>query len=442
MMSKGVLKKVLAELKREKIEFINFQFSDIFGKVKNVRAPAGRGKECLENGVWFDGSSIQGFTRIYESDALLIPDVNTLIIEPNKREASFICDVWLPQKNNKIVPFEGDPRFILKKQIDEARKLGFIYNTGPEIEFFVVKKDNQRCLIPQDKAGYFDLSGDKGREIRKEIMKSSEKMGIKISTGHHEVAEGQSEIDVCYGPALEIADKIIRLKTIIQETAVRFGYIATFMPKPIAGMNGSGMHIHQSIFDQQGNNLFYKKDDKYNLSNVAYWFIAGQINHARALSAIVAPTVNSYKRLVKGYEAPVYICWGQNNRSAFIRIPRFASHRTSACRVELRCPDPSSNPYLAFAGMLAAGLDGIKNKIKCPEPVEENVYLLSSSEYNQRNIKTLPASLREAINELKTDEILMDALGSHLSREFIKAKIQECEEFRLEVTPLEAEKYL
>ncbi|MCD6550506.1 glutamine synthetase [bacterium] len=442
MLSKKSVEKILIEAKAKQIEFVNFQFSDIFGKVKNVRIPSERLKTALENGVWFDGSSIQGFTRIYESDALLIADKSTFIIDKEKKEASFICDVWIPTKNNTVIPFEGDPRFILKNQIRKAEELGYVYNVGPEIEFFVFKKTQEGDLIPQDEASYFDLSGDKGTEIRKEIVRAAKKAGIEVSAEHHEVANGQSEIDICYGPAIEIADKIIRLKTIIQEVVARFDCIATFMPKPMTGLNGSGMHIHQSIFDKQGNNLFYNKKDRYNLSDIAYQFMAGQIYHARSLSAIVAPTVNSYKRLVKGYEAPVYICWGQNNRSAFIRIPRFAPHRTNACRIELRCPDPSSNPYLAFAGMLAAGLDGIKNKIECPQPIEENVYLLNNSEYRQRNIKTLPTSLREAVNELEKDEVLMNALGSHLSREFIKAKIQECEEFRLEVTPLEIEKYL
>jgi len=442
MIPKQEIRKVLARLEKAKIEFVDFQFSDIFGKVKNVRVPSERAKDSLENGVWFDGSSIKGFTRICESDALLVPDIDTLVINSESKEASFICDVWVPRKENKLTPFEGDPRFILKRQIKKAKKLGFVYNTGPEIEFFILQKDQKGNLIPLDNAGYFDRSSDRSSEIRKRIMEMCKKAGIRVSSDHHEVAKGQSEIDICYGPALEIADKIMRLKTIIQEVVLESGYIATFMPKPIAGTNGSGMHVHQSLFSLEGENLFYDPNDKYNLSSLAYHFIAGQMAHARALSAIVAPTVNSYKRLVKGYEAPVYICWAQNNRSAYIRIPRFPPHRKKACRAELRSPDPSANPYLAFAGMLAAGLDGIKRKLVCPQPIEEDVYHLSNEVYKQRHIQTLPASLREAIDELKNDKVLMKALGSHLSQEFIKSKLQECEEFKSEITPLEIEKYL
>lgn len=440
-------KKILKKALENGVKFVNFQFSDIFGNVKNTRKPIGEFEEAMEKGVWFDGSSVEGFARIQESDSLLIPDLNTFAIIPwspeKSKEARFICDVHIPTKDGRLRPFNGDPRLILKKQIQKAEKHGFTYNVGPEIEFFIYKElDEFGRPIPQDSAGYFDYTKDQGSIIRMEISHYLDQLGIAVEMDHHEVAAGQHEIDIRYDSALNMADKVLTLKYTIEAAAQKHGYFVTFMPKPFARINGSGMHIHQSLFDEKGNNIFYNSKNKYRLSDIAYHYIAGQIKHARSLSAIVAPTVNSYKRLVPGYEAPVYICWAQINRSALLRVPRYSPGREQATRVELRCPDPLANPYLAFSVMLAAGLDGIEKKLKCPEPTEENMYHLSDKEYEQLGIEMLPSSLKEAIDGLQDNKILMNALGSHLGHKFIQAKLDEWNELRLEVTPLELKKYL
>lgn len=441
------IKQIQKQIKKHEVKFINFQFSDIFGNVKSTRKPAQELEEALNKGVWFDGSSIEGFARIHESDSLLIPDLNTFAVIPwstkHEKEARFICDVHTPTKEGELKPFEGDPRFILKKQLQKAKENGFIYNVGPEVEFFIFKQlDESGKPIPHDKAGYFDYTKDQGSAIRKEISHYLKDLGITVEMDHHEVAVGQHEIDIQYDEAVKMADKVLTLKYAIQAVAQKHGCFVSFMPKPIFGINGSGMHINQSLFNFEGNNVFYAQEDKYRLSKIAYYFIAGQIKHARGLAGVVAPTVNSYKRLVPGYEAPVYISWAQVNRSALIRVPRYSPGREKATRIELRCPDPCCNPYLAFSVMLAAGMDGLSKKLKCPEAIEENVYHLSDEKYKQRGIKTLPASLREAIDELQKDQVLMQALGPHLGSRFVRAKLQEWNELRLEVTPMELKKYL
>jgi glutamine synthetase len=364
-----VNKGILEHAKKDNVKFVNLQFSDIVGNVKSVTIPIRRLKDALEDGVWFDGSSIEGFARIHESDMFLKLDPTTYRIIPwykgEEKTARFICDIY----DTEGKPFEGDPRFILKSVMEEARKMGFVYNTGPELEFFLFRKEDSEIKpLPHDKGGYFDLSMDFAFEVRKDMVLALEKMGINAETSHHEVACAQHEIDFKYSDALTTADNASTLKFTLKAIAQKHDLHATFMPKPIFGTNGSGMHVHQSLFDlETGKNLFYNPKDKYKLSTTAYHFIAGQLAHVKGMSAILAPTVNSYKRLVPGYEAPVYICWAQINRSALIRIPRYTEGREQSTRCELRCPDPSCNPYLAFAIMLKAGLEGIKRKMSPPE---------------------------------------------------------------------------
>ncbi len=436
---------ILARVKKEKIKFINYQFTDMFGKVKSTAKPVEELAEALEKGVWFDGSSIEGFARIQESDSLLVPDLDTFAVLPwtsgDEKQARFICDVHVPTRDGTR-PFEGDPRFLLKKQVDIARQMGYVYNTGPEVEFFIFKREKDGSFSPQDRGGYFDYLGDDASQIRKRISKYLGAVGIQVEMDHHEVAEGQHEIDIRYDNALQMADKVVTLKYTIRAAAKECGYFASFMPKPIFGVNGSGMHTHQSLFDAKGKNIFYDVRDEYKFSEIAYQFMAGQMARVRALSAIIAPTVNSYKRLVPGYEAPVYICWAQINRSALVRIPRYSVGREQSTRMELRCPDPSCNPYLAFAAMLASGLDGITKKLSPGIPLEENVYHLSDEEHKKRDIKTLPNSLLEALGELERDPLLMDVLGSHLGPRFLEAKLREWDAYRISVSSWEIEQYL
>jgi glutamine synthetase len=437
-------KDIFGIAKSDNVKFIQLQFTDILGTLKSVAIPIERLEDVLDKGIWFDGSSIEGFARISESDMVLQPDISTYRVIPwkpqDKKVARFICDVYTPDG----VPFPGDPRGILKKAVEEAKKEGYIFNTGPEIEFFLLKKDGEKITtVPHDVGGYFDYSPlDLASDVRKDIIFALEDLGMTVEMSHHEVGPGQHEIDVKYSDALSSADNTITLKYTIKAIAQRFGLHATCMPKPIYGVNGSGMHVHQSLFDLKGNNLFYEANDKYKLSKTAYSFIAGQLSHARSMSAVLAPTVNSYKRLVPGYEAPVYICWAQINRSALIRIPRYSPGRELATRAELRCPDPSCNPYLAFAVMLKAGLDGVKNIMSPPAPTEEDVYEFDTSKLEQKNIKTLPASLQEALAEMSNNAVVKDALGNHTYKRFIDAKTAEWNDYRIKVTPWEIERYL
>ncbi|MCG2717639.1 MAG: type I glutamate--ammonia ligase [Nanoarchaeota archaeon] len=432
------MKEFLKRVKEDKVEWVKFQFSDFHGFVKSFEKPVSKLEEALKDGLWFDGSSVEGVSRICESDMFLIPDTSTYAKIPWKKNvARLYCDIHTPDGK----PFEGDPRYILKKAIKKAKKLGYEYYTGPELEFFLLKKDENGNLIPHDKGGYFDLTLDQADEIRREIQQAIEDFGLSVDMGHHEVAPGQHEINFDYDRALKTADNVLTMKYVVKEIAKKYDLIATFMPKPIFGENGSGMHIHQSLF-KDGKNAFFDKKDEYNLSDIAYNFIAGQLEHAKGLAAIVAPTVNSYKRLVPGYEAPVYICWGQVNRSALIRIPRYKKGKEKATRVELRCPDPSANPYLAFAAMLSAGLDGMKNELTPPNPIEDDVYHFDEKERKKNGICHLPYSLMDAIKELKKDEVIKKALGPDLFDKYVCAKIKEWDEFRVQVTEWEKEKYL
>jgi glutamine synthetase len=431
------------QVREDGVVFISLQFTDIQGTVKSVSIPIDRLEEALERGVWFDGSSIEGFARIQEADMFLKPDPATYAIlpwsSPERRRARLICDVY----GTNGQPFKGDPRSVLKKAVKKAREKGMVFNCGPEVEFFLFSSERGSMEpVPHDVAGYFDFSPrDRAQVVRSDIVRALMDLGIDVEASHHEVAAGQHEIDFEYADAVTAADNVMTFKYTVKAVAATHGLMATFMPKPIAGINGSGMHTHQSIQDLNGKNLFFDPDGQYMLSDMAHHFIGGQLKHAGALSAVVAPTVNSYKRLVPGYEAPVYICWAQVNRSALIRVPRYSAGRDDSTRVELRCPDPSCNPYLAFAAMLEAGLDGIQNKIAPPSPVSDDVYEYSPADLIERGIDLLPGTLYDALDALMTDDIVRGALGDHVYDVFNRARLAEWEEYRLQVSEWERDRY-
>jgi len=437
--------KLLEKIKNSGVKLIALQFVDIFGTVKGVTIPIEQLEEAL-SGVGFDGSSIEGFVRIYESDMLAIPDLTTFRILPwrphEKKEGRIICNLYRPGGK----PFEGDPRHILKKALEEAEASKFTYNVGPELEFFLFKVDEAHQIkpAPHDTGGYFDLSPlNIALDVRREATFILQEMGLDIEMGHHEVAPGQHEIDFKFADALTSADNVITYKTVIKTVASNHGLITTFMPKPILGIEGSGMHTHQSLYRAKtGRNAFFDPEDEYHLSKLAYHFIGGQLKHAREMSLVLSPTTNSYKRLVPGYEAPVYICWGRRNRSALIRVPEYHPGREKETRIELRCPDPSCNPYLAFAVMLKAGLDGIKNKMKPPNPVEEDVYGFDDRKLAKFYIKKLPSSLGEAMKEFEKSELMREALGEFTFGKYLEAKKEEWDEYNIQVTQWELKKYL
>jgi len=436
---------VLKRAERERVKFVNLQFTDVVGAVKSVTIPIEQLEDTIEHGKWFDGSSIEGFARIAESDMFLMPDLTTFAVIPWERgentTARLICSVHTP----KGELFAGDPRNILIRAVKEAEEMGFVYNTGPELEFFLFKPDDNGQIrpSPHDRAGYFDLSTDLAYHVRKDMVNALQALGIKVETSHHEVAAGQHEIDFEYDHAVKTADNAVTFKYTLKAVAQKHGLHATFMPKPIFGQNGSGMHTHQSFFDREtGKNAFADPSDEYGLSDIAKHFIAGQLAHARSMSVVLAPLVNSYKRLVPGYEAPVYISWARVNRSALIRVPKSSPGKPQTTRIELRCPDPSCNPYLAFAVMLKCGLDGIKKRMPIPQPVEENLYHFDEYMLEKHQLRVLPGSLGEAIEELKNDEVVQEALGAHLYERFVEAKTIEWNEYRLQVSPWEMERYL
>jgi len=438
-------KKILKKVKKDRVRFVQLQFTDLLGITKSLTIPSKKLPDSIANGTWFDGSSIEGFARIVESDMFLKPDLNTYAVIPwlNAEEgntARFICDVYKSDGS----PFAGDPRYILKKALAQARDLELEYYTGPELEFFLFKKENSVIKpLPHDHGSYFDLTTDQAYNIRKEMTITLENFGIEVETSHHEVALGQHEISFKYNKALQTADNATTLRFVLKAIAQKYGLHATFMPKPLTGINGSGMHVHQSLLNTAtGQNAFYNEKDKYQLSKAAYNFIAGQLKHIKGMSAILSPTVNSYKRLVPGYEAPVYISWARINRSSLIRVPMCFTGKTESTRVELRCPDPSCNIYLAFAVMLQTGLDGIRNNLSAPEPVEENLYNFDDSKLQKLNISTLPYSLWQAIKELKANPIIKEALGKHTFDRYIEAKTREWDEFRLHVSEWEIDRYL
>jgi len=432
------------------VKFINLQFTDVLGIVKSVTVPAKIFDHIVEGGQWIDGSSIAGFTRIAESDMYLEVDLSTFAVIPwedgDYKTARVIC--WVHNPNGD--PFPGDPRGVLYNQLEKLAELGFSYNVGPELEFFLFETndDGSVKILPHDRGGYFDLSTDLASTVRKDMVNALDAMGIEVEASHHEVAIGQHEIDFEYGPAVPTADRAVSFKYILKAIAQKHGLHATFMPKPIAGINGSGMHVHQSFgfIDSSkvtgSKNAFVDENDPYGLSKVAKHFIAGQLKHARALAAVIAPLVNSYRRLVPGYEAPVYVAWARTNRSALIRVPAIRGGNLNATRIELRCPDPSCNPYLAFAAMLAAGIDGIVNELPLEDPIEENLYHFTDEDLKRRNIPTLPSTLGEAIEEFRNDDVVRGALGEHVSNALIEAQTAMWNEFRLVVTEWEREKYL
>ena len=444
MDSKDLLKRV----KEDDIKFISLQFSDVTGAVKSVDMPIKGLEGALEEDVWFDGSSVEGFARIQESDMRLVIDPDTYAVLPwaaeERRRGRVFCDIYTPDGD----PFEGDPRGTLKRVRAKIAERGWTLNVGPEPEFFLFKRgDNNGGSVhpvPHDVGGYFDFSSsDEAVRVRTELMDALNSMGLEIEVGHHEVALGQHEIDFRYTDVVRAADNVMTMKYTVKAIAAKHGLVASFMPKPIAGINGSGMHCHQSLFDADGNNLFFDDTDEFKLSKMAYGFIAGQLKHARALAAVVSPTVNSYKRLVPGYEAPVYVGWATQNRSALIRIPRYNEGRPKSVRAELRFPDPSSNPYLAFAAMLAAGLDGIDKEITPPTPLNNvNLYELNKAERTKMGVGELPGSLAEALTELDKNEVLKTSLGSTIYEAFTRAKWAEWDDFRTSVSDWEVERYL
>jgi glutamine synthetase len=432
---------VLSLAKELGVKFIRLQFTDIFGVLKNVSITAEQLSKALDGELMFDGSSIEGFVRIEESDMYLRPDPGTFAVFPWRPRdgavARLICDIYNPDGT----PFAGDPRYVLKRAIDEAAGLGYTMNVGPEAEFFLFHVDNEGrpTTITQDRAGYFDLTPvDLGENARRDMVLTLDQMGFEIEASHHEVAPGQHEIDFKYSDALDIADKVVTFKFVVRTIAQRHGLHATFMPKPVFGIAGSGMHLNQSLMEN-GQNSFFNQDSEMQLSDNAMYYIGGLMKHIRAISAIINPTVNSYKRLVSGYEAPVYIAWSSRNRSPLIRVP---AKRGMSTRIELRSPDPSCNPYLALAVCLKAGLDGIKNKIKPPSPCDRNIYEMTAVEREKDGIGSLPGSLEEAIKELVLDEVVMEALGPHVVKMFTEAKQIEWDRYRSQVHPWEIDEYL
>ncbi len=440
--SSDLITKRIQQAEQANIKFIDLQFIDVVGVVKNVTIPTHELRKALENGIWFDGSSIEGFARVAESDMHLRPDASTFSILPwlggEDATARLICDVYTPDGQ----PFLGDPRAILKRAIFEAEQMGFRYNTGPELEFFLLKPNPDGSLtppVPVDSASYFDAPSDMAAGLRRQMSAALEAFGIQVEAMHHEGAHGQQEIDFRYSDALTTADSTVTLRVALKIIARQNGLYCSFLPKPLRGVNGSGMHVHQSLsFVQTGKNAFSDAGDAHGLSKIAKHFIAGQLTHARGMCAILAPLVNSYKRLVAGYEAPVHLSWARINRSALIRVPRATSSETT--RIELRNPDPSCNPYLAFAVMLSAGLDGIRRELPIPAVTDENIYLLDSQ--NKGTLAVLPGSLNQALNAMEQDEVVREALGAHTFERFLSAKRLEWEDFRLEVTNWELEKYL
>jgi glutamine synthetase len=425
----------------EEVDFVLLWFTDIFGQLKSFAITVAELEGALDDGMGFDGSSITGFNPIEESDMVAIPDPNTFQVLPWKtgehKVARMICDVVTPDG----APYEGDPRYVLRRALDRMRSMGFdAFNVGPELEYFYFKNDEGTEIL--DHGGYFDLATlDVASEWRKETVKALESMGIPVEYAHHEVAPSQHEIDMRYSDAQAMADHTVTYRLIVKEIATKYGIYATFMPKPLFGQNGSGMHTHQSLF-ADSKNAFYDSGDEHHLSAIGKQFIAGQLKHAREICAIFAQWVNSYKRLVPGYEAPVYVAWSQRNRSALIRIPLYHPGKEQATRAEIRCPDPACNPYLAFAALLHAGLEGIEHGYELPPPMEENLFELTHEERRERGIISLPESLGEAIEELAQSELCQRILGPHMFERYIALKEKEWDEYRLQVTPWELDRYL
>lgn len=432
---------VLEAVKERDVKFIRTQFTDTLGIIKSWAIPVEQLEDAFENGVMFDGSSIIGFTRIEESDMKLILDPSTFRILPWRPSTGAVArvlgDVYLPDGT----PFKGDPRYVLKSAIREAEKLGYSMNVGPELEFFLFKLDANGNPTTEltDQGGYFDFAPlDRAQDVRRDIDYALEHMGFQLEASHHEVAPSQHEIDFRFTDVLNTADNVVTFKYVVKSIAFHKGYYATFMPKPLFGVNGSGMHSNQSLF-KDGKNAFYDPNGAEQLSQDSMYYIGGLMKRIKEFAAVTNPVVNSYKRLVPGYEAPIYITWSAKNRSSLIRIP---ATRGNGTRLELRCPDPSCNPYLAFALMLRAGLEGIKNKTDPGEPTNVNIFHLTEKEREERGIRSLPGSLKEAIDEMKNSQFVKEALGEHVFNHYICAKEMEWNEYKAIVHPWEVEKYL
>lgn len=426
---------ILNSVEEHGLEFVQLFFTDVEGVFKHLELPITQIEKVLNNEIMFDGSSINGFTKIEASDMMLFPDFNTWKVDTDEKVGLFICDIYYPDGT----PFEGDPRNVLRRAINHATVQGFSsFNVGPEPEFFLFRKEGNN-LVPNDHGGYFDVAPlDKTVAIRREITKSLQRLGLEVEALHHEVAIGQHEIDWKYAPGLQTADHIQLFKYTVRKIAENHGLVATFMPKPIFGENGSGMHCHMSLGTDHGN-AFYDENDSIGLSETARQFIAGVLTHARANASVTNPTVNSYKRLVPGYEAPVYVAWSRSNRTCTIRIP---AARGAGTRIEVRNPDPSANPYLALAVLLSAGLDGIKRQLTPPTERAENLYLMDDVTRKAQGIDTLPGSLQEAYSELENSEFLQQVLGKHVYYSFLQNKKDEWDAYRLRVSEWEKETYL
>ena len=434
--------RVLDEIEEKGVDFLRLQFTDILGTVKNVAVPAEQAEKAFTEGIYFDGSSIEGFVRIQESDMRLKPDPSTFAVLPwrDGHSARLICDVIDTTTGE---PFAGDPRYVLKDALDRASEMGYEVNAAPEPEFFLFQEDEEGRATTEtnDAGGYFDLAPkDLASNVRRDIIFGLEAMGLDIEASHHEVAAGQHEINFEYDDALTTADNVGTFRTVVRAIAAQHDLHATFMPKPIPRVNGSGMHTHISLFTEDGENAFHDGDDEFDLSEEAKQFTAGILEHAEALAAVTNPTVNSYKRLVPGYEAPVYVAWSDRNRSALIRKP--AARVPAASRIEARFPDPSCNPYLAFAALIHAGLDGIENELSCPNPVRENIYEFDEAKREEYGITTLPSNLGEALDALEADDLVMDALGDHVAEKFLEAKTAEYDDYRVDVSDWELDRYL
>jgi len=432
---------VLKLAKEHKVKFIRLWFTDVLGFLKGFAITSDELEGALDEGMGFDGSSIEGFARIEESDMIARPSPDTFAILPwrsgeNYGVARMFCDIYEPSGK----AFEGDPRFVLKRNLARAKKMGFTYNVGPELEYFYFS--NSQVPQPLDQGGYFDLVPlDVAQDLRRDTILTVESLGIKVEYSHHEVAVSQHEIDLRYTDALAMADNVMTYRLVVKETARKHGVYATFMPKPIFGINGSGMHVHQSLFRAE-KNAFFDTKDKYHLSDIGKSFTAGLLKHATEITAITSQWVNSYKRLVPGYEAPVYICWAQMNRSALIRVPMYKPGKEKATRIEYRSPDPACNPYLAFSVMLAAGLEGIERNYKLAEPANDNIYHMSEEERNSSGIKSLPEDLFEAIKIAENSKLIKECLGDKVFEYFIRNKKMEWDEYKAQVTQYEINKYL
>jgi glutamine synthetase len=434
---------ILKVVESEKVRFLRLQFTDILGVLKNVEVPRSQFEKALDGQIMFDGSSIEGFVRIEESDMLLVPDLDTFRVNPwpspdGSRVARLICDVHRPDGSE----FEGCPRLALRRQVRRAEALGYRMVAGPEAEFFLFQKDSSGVTLPEthDVGGYFDLTPvDQGEECRRDIVVVLESMGFEVEAAHHEVAPGQHEIDFKYSEALECADNVSTFRFVVKKVALDHGLHATFMPKPIFAVNGSGMHVHQSLLTADGGNAFYDPEAEWQLSRVAMGYIGGVLRHSKGFVAVTNPLVNSYKRLVPGYEAPTNIAWSEKNRSPLVRVP---DRRGMSTRCELRVPDPSCNPYLALAVMLASGLDGIEQQSDPGPPVNKNIFAMSHREKRRLKIDALPADLSAALDMLEKDPVVKDALGDHICENFVRAKRKEWHDYLSHVHPWERDRYM